>query len=109
VPAALAVLTATGCSGGSSPASGNSATRTPAAATAGLTISPANGARDAAPGQGITVTTAHGKIDHVTVSALGEAVQAGPDGSTFVSPATLPPSHASPPLQTSRTGNDAAT
>jgi lipoprotein-anchoring transpeptidase ErfK/SrfK len=67
--AALAVLTATGCSGGNGPASGNSATRAPAAATAGLTISPANGARAAAPDQGITVTAAHGKIDHVTVSA----------------------------------------
>jgi lipoprotein-anchoring transpeptidase ErfK/SrfK len=41
-------------------------------------------------------------------SALHEAVQAGPNGSTFVDPATLPPSTASAPLQTAPVGNDAA-
>jgi len=41
-------------------------------------------------------------------SALHEAVQAGPAGSTFVDPATLPPSTASAPLQVAPTGNDAA-
>ena len=41
-------------------------------------------------------------------SALHEAVQAGPAGSTFVDPATLPPSTASAPLGTAPTGNDAA-
>jgi hypothetical protein len=35
-------------------------------------------------------------------------VQAGPTGSTFVDPATLPPSTASAPLGTAPTGNDAA-
>jgi hypothetical protein len=35
-------------------------------------------------------------------------VQAGPDGSTFVDPSTLPPSTASAPLQTSPAGNAAA-
>jgi lipoprotein-anchoring transpeptidase ErfK/SrfK len=41
-------------------------------------------------------------------SALHEAVQAGPGGSTFVSPASLPPDTASAPLQTAPTGNAAA-
>jgi lipoprotein-anchoring transpeptidase ErfK/SrfK len=41
-------------------------------------------------------------------SALGLAVQAGPGGSTFVNPATLPASTASAPLETSPGGNDAA-
>lgn len=41
-------------------------------------------------------------------SALGQAVQAGPSGSTFVSPATLPASTATAPLQTSPAGNSAA-
>jgi hypothetical protein len=41
-------------------------------------------------------------------SALHEAVQAGPDGSTFVSPASLPASTASAPLGTSAAGNSAA-
>jgi lipoprotein-anchoring transpeptidase ErfK/SrfK len=68
IPAALAVLAATGCSGGGSTSSVHNP---PAAgpATAGLTISPVSGTRDAAPGRGITVTASHGKIDHVTVSA----------------------------------------
>ena len=41
-------------------------------------------------------------------SALHEAVQAGPDGSTFVDPSTLPASIATAPLQTAPTGNSAA-
>ena len=41
-------------------------------------------------------------------SALHEAVQAGPAGSTFVSPSALPPSTASAPLQTAPAGNSAA-
>jgi lipoprotein-anchoring transpeptidase ErfK/SrfK len=41
-------------------------------------------------------------------SALHEAVQAGPGGSTFVNPATLPADTASAPLGTSRAGNSAA-
>ncbi|HJZ02961.1 MAG TPA: Ig-like domain-containing protein, partial [Streptosporangiaceae bacterium] len=41
-------------------------------------------------------------------SALHEAVQAGPEGSTFVDPATVPPSTASAPLQTAPSGNAAA-
>lgn len=38
-------------------------------------------------------------------SALGKAVIAGPSGSTFVSPSSLPPSTGSAPLQTSPPGN----
>jgi len=38
-------------------------------------------------------------------SATHEAVQAGPSGSSFVDPATLPPSTATSPLGTSRPGN----
>jgi lipoprotein-anchoring transpeptidase ErfK/SrfK len=40
-------------------------------------------------------------------SALHQAVQAGPDGSTFVSPSSLPPSTASAPLQTAPARNSA--
>ena len=38
-------------------------------------------------------------------SATGQAVMAGPDGSTFVDPSTLPPDVATAPLQTSPAGN----
>ncbi|MBO0821633.1 MAG: hypothetical protein J2P26_12380, partial [Nocardiopsaceae bacterium] len=38
-------------------------------------------------------------------SALGQAVRAGPDGSTFVNPGTLPPDTATAPLQTSPASN----
>ena len=38
-------------------------------------------------------------------SALHQAVQAGPDGSTFVDPSSLPASTASAPLQTAPPGN----
>jgi lipoprotein-anchoring transpeptidase ErfK/SrfK len=41
-------------------------------------------------------------------SALHEAVQAGPDGSTFVTPSTLPASTATAPLQTAPANNSAA-
>jgi lipoprotein-anchoring transpeptidase ErfK/SrfK len=41
-------------------------------------------------------------------SALHEAVEAGPSGSTFVAPSALPPSTASAPLQTAPSGNAAA-
>jgi lipoprotein-anchoring transpeptidase ErfK/SrfK len=41
-------------------------------------------------------------------SALHEAVEAGPAGSTFVSPSSLPASTASAPLQTAPTNNSAA-
>jgi lipoprotein-anchoring transpeptidase ErfK/SrfK len=41
-------------------------------------------------------------------SALHEAVQAGPTGSTFVSPSSLPASAATAPLQTAATNNSTA-
>jgi lipoprotein-anchoring transpeptidase ErfK/SrfK len=49
-----------------------------------------------------------GWSQYLAGSALHQAVQAGPGGSTFVNPATLPPSTASAPLQTAPTGNDGA-
>jgi hypothetical protein len=71
------------------------------------------------PGDPITITasTAAGKWDdgwtqwflpwskYLQGSATGEAVQAGPQGSTFVSPSSLPASTASAPLGTSAAGN----
>jgi lipoprotein-anchoring transpeptidase ErfK/SrfK len=71
------------------------------------------------PGDPITVTasTAAGKWDDgwtewflpwsqfLHGSALGMAVQAGPQGSEFVSPSSLPADTASAPLQTSAAGN----
>ena len=71
------------------------------------------------PGDPITITasTAAGKWDdgwtqwflpwskYLKGSATGEAVQAGPQGSTFVSPSSLPASTASAPLGTSASGN----
>ena len=78
----------------------------------------------AIPGDPITITasTAAGKWDdgwtewfltfsqYVKGSALGEAVEAGPQGSQFVSPSSLPPDSATAPLGTSVAGNyDAGT
>jgi lipoprotein-anchoring transpeptidase ErfK/SrfK len=71
------------------------------------------------PGDPITVTasTAAGKWNdgwtqwfltwsrYLKGSALGLAVQAGPQGSTFVSPASLPADTATAPLKTSAAGN----
>jgi lipoprotein-anchoring transpeptidase ErfK/SrfK len=71
------------------------------------------------PGDPITVTasTAAGKWDdgwtewflsfaeYLRGSALGEAVEAGPQGSRFVSPSSLPPDTATAPLGTSEAGN----
>jgi lipoprotein-anchoring transpeptidase ErfK/SrfK len=71
------------------------------------------------PGDPITVTnsTAAGKWDdgwtewffpfsqYLHGSALDEAVQAGPQGSTFVSPSSLPADTATAPLETSASGN----
>ncbi|HEY2488229.1 MAG TPA: Ig-like domain-containing protein [Streptosporangiaceae bacterium] len=81
VPAAAAtliLLTATACSGGGKPAStaGKHKPAAPAAAAAAaqLSISPDNGAKNAAPDRGITVRVANGKIGHVTVTAHGDPV-----------------------------------
>jgi lipoprotein-anchoring transpeptidase ErfK/SrfK len=73
----------------------------------------------AVPGDPITITasTAAGKWDdgwtewflswsqYLKGSALGEAVEAGPTGSTFVRPSSLPPDTATAPLGTSAAGN----
>ncbi len=73
----------------------------------------------AVPGDPITVTasTAAGKWDdgwtewfltfsqYLKGSALGQAVEAGPQGSQFVSPSALPPDTATAPLGTSAAGN----
>jgi lipoprotein-anchoring transpeptidase ErfK/SrfK len=73
----------------------------------------------AVPGDPITITdsTAAGRWDdgwtewfltwsqYLRGSALGEAVVAGPDGSKFVRPASLPPDTATAPLGTSAPGN----
>ncbi|HEY2579509.1 MAG TPA: Ig-like domain-containing protein [Streptosporangiaceae bacterium] len=76
IPTALVLLAAAACSGGSSPGHAKPGTTPtkPAAASAGLSISPANGARSAAPDQGVTVTASRGKIGHVTVTAAGGPV-----------------------------------
>jgi lipoprotein-anchoring transpeptidase ErfK/SrfK len=78
----------------------------------------------AVPGDPITITdsTAAGKWDdgwtewfltwsqYLRGSALGQAVVAGPQGSRFVSPSSLPPDTATAPLGTSASGNyDAGT
>jgi lipoprotein-anchoring transpeptidase ErfK/SrfK len=90
--AALALL-ATGCSGsghGTSSASASGRTGAAASGSAGgagttsggaaaprVTITPANGAKDADPSAGITVTAAGGTLSHVTVRTSGEAVPGG--------------------------------
>jgi lipoprotein-anchoring transpeptidase ErfK/SrfK len=45
----------------------------------------------------------------VAGSALHEAVKAGPNGSTFIDPSTVPPDHVSAPLHTANWGNSQAT
>ena len=63
--------------GGSGPANGGSASASASASPssdARLSITPADGAHHAAPGQGITVTAAAGKITNVTVRTAGDAV-----------------------------------
>ena len=78
VPAAAILVTATACSG-SGPVTGTQAgakqkPAAPAPTAAGLTISPANGTRSAAPDKGITVTATSGKLGHVTVTTAGGPV-----------------------------------
>jgi lipoprotein-anchoring transpeptidase ErfK/SrfK len=73
VPATL-LLAVTACSGSGSPAAKPTAKPKPSAASAGLTITPASGIRNAAPDRGITVTASRGTIDRVKVSAGGGSV-----------------------------------
>ena len=85
---AVLALLAAGCSGGghgTSPASAaarigaETSGSARAAATRGprITITPANGAKDADPSGGITVTAAGGTLTHVSVRSSGEAVPGG--------------------------------
>jgi lipoprotein-anchoring transpeptidase ErfK/SrfK len=76
---ALILLTATACSSGGKPAGtagGHQPSASPAspASAAELSISPANGTRNAAPDKGITIKAEKGKIGHVTVTAHGDPV-----------------------------------
>jgi len=82
-----------GSAGNGSSSSGGTAS-SPAASpsnAADLTISPANGSKDAQPGQGITVTAGRGKLTHVSVSAGSAPVSGQLDaaGTTWHSTWTL--------------------
>jgi lipoprotein-anchoring transpeptidase ErfK/SrfK len=84
LPAAVAALAllAAGCAGGgpsgAAHSGGHAAARkrggTAASATAAVTITPANGTRDADPSAGITVTAARGTLRTVSVRSRGGAV-----------------------------------
>jgi lipoprotein-anchoring transpeptidase ErfK/SrfK len=85
--AALAVL-ATACSGngGTSPAqTSGTAGATASASPPVVTITPANGATDADPSAGITVTATEGTLQNVTVHTSGDAVSGtlSPDGKVW--------------------------
>ncbi len=77
VTVALTLLVAA-CSGGGHPASrarpAADAKSKAAVAAAGVKITPANGARNADPAGGITVTATHGTLKNVTVHTAGDAV-----------------------------------
>jgi lipoprotein-anchoring transpeptidase ErfK/SrfK len=75
VGAALCLLAA-GCGGGSSREGGRGAGHSSAAARPAMTLSitPATGSTDPAPGRGITVTAAGGRITGVTVRSDGDPV-----------------------------------
>jgi lipoprotein-anchoring transpeptidase ErfK/SrfK len=76
---AVAGLLATACSAGSTTSAGHSGTshshgsKAKTTASNGLTISPGTGSQDTQPGQGITVTSAHGRISQVSVHAAAGA------------------------------------
>ena len=79
---ALGLVTAA-CSGGggnggssssSAPGGGGHQAASPTPASTQLSITPANGSTNVQPGQGITVTAAHGKLSNVAVSTAGEPV-----------------------------------
>ena len=82
VGGALCLLIA-GCQGGSGPTAGTdsgSATSSPSAAGMRLDITPANGARQARTGPGITVSASGGKITAVTVRSTSAPAGGGPTG-----------------------------
>ena len=74
IPGALTLLAAAACSSGAAPSRAQTQQHGASAAAARLSISPADGTRNAAPDQGITVTASHGKLGHVTVIAHGQPV-----------------------------------
>jgi lipoprotein-anchoring transpeptidase ErfK/SrfK len=82
VGGALCLLIAA-CQGGAAPGagagSGSAATTSPSAAGMRLDITPANGARHARTGRGITVTASGGKITGVTVLHTSAVASGGPD------------------------------
>jgi lipoprotein-anchoring transpeptidase ErfK/SrfK len=62
------------CSSGGSPTAGSGRQAqqpgaSPAAAAARISITPGNGMRNAKPDRGVTVSVAHGKVTHVTLTA----------------------------------------
>jgi lipoprotein-anchoring transpeptidase ErfK/SrfK len=94
------VLLAASCSASGTASGTGTTSRTPAVVRAKhqpvlpraeLTISPANGSTNVAPGEGITVTASHGRIERVSVRSAGDPVTGslGPGGSTWRSEWTL--------------------
>ena len=71
-------LATTACTGGggssSAPSGGGHHTASPSPASPQLSITPANGSTNVQPGQGITVTAAHGKLSDVTATTAGQPV-----------------------------------
>ena len=74
--AALGLVTAACSGGGGSTATGAGGQHAASPAPAGVQVSitPANGSRNVQPGQGITVTAAHGKLSNVAVTTAGDQV-----------------------------------
>jgi len=73
VIAGLLAASCSGSTGGGPGGAGGAAASQPAGPK--VTISPANGSRDAQPGQGVTVTAAGGKLTSVSVRAGGQKVR----------------------------------
>ena len=67
-------LVTTACSGGGTGNSGGSAGQQAASSGVQLSFTPANGSKNAQPGQGVTVTAARGKLSNVTVTTAGGPV-----------------------------------
>ena len=71
-------LVTTACSGGggtpATSSAGGKHAASPASAGLQVSITPGNGSSNVQPGQGITVTAAHGKLSSVTVTTAGDPV-----------------------------------
>ena len=92
--ACLGILLISACQG-TSPAvgggsSGTSSSPSPTAAAAQISITPATGAKDVKPGQGITVTAAHGKLTSVSVTGGQVAGAMNATGTSWQSTWALP-------------------